>query len=94
MSFAAREAEGLDSVSVESGTTRLRAEWGRAIRSRSVGTEWIASGYAIIAECREENNAVALWSSVEIVRRNGEDFGREPPWGPSVPFDVEGAKRE
>ena len=53
--------------------------------------------FAIIAESskgREGNGAVALWSSVEIVRRNGEDFGREPPWGPSVPSDVEGAKRE
>jgi hypothetical protein len=43
---------------------------------------------------RRKQRGGILWSSVEIVRRNGEDFGREPPWGPSVPFDVEGAKRE
>jgi len=37
------------------------------------------------------NNAVALWSSVGIVRRSSEDLGRELPWRPSVPIIVEGA---
>ena len=40
---------------------------------------------------REGNNAVALWSSVGIVRRSSEDLGRELPWRPSVPIIVEGA---
>ena len=52
-SFAARGADGLDLVSVESGTTRLRAECGRAIWSRSVGAERIAGSFATIAKCRK-----------------------------------------